>query len=273
MITLRSLVQVAATAANHRIDPGLDLITRIHTGYFAGLFQTLHHRAVIFGSKSTALCLFAALTDALTDLCTCRETIRLHKTFAPNRPALAFTARHRATSVIASPAVGSVSTDIGAGAIASRTTGTCERDLCIADGLIPALIEETSPQREGELSVFKVDRSGLLDLGPRQRDRVRTNLASGDKGSVVDRLILAQEAAPDDILDTIWIGQESREDNGFPLRNLADIRVEAEENRPSVRHRRATGRYQARFPPRGSGGCVARAWERRGRRGCRDGHA
>jgi hypothetical protein len=133
------------------------------------------------------------------------------------------------------PAVRAVQREVGAGSITSRAVGARQQDLRVADGLVPFLIKEAGAKHSWRLGILESNRIRLMNLRPRQRNRVSARLACSDERPEVNLLVLAEKTTTNDIVQPIRVGQQGREGDGLSLRDLADVGAEAEKYRPSIR--------------------------------------
>lgn len=239
-------VGVRATALDGGIYPALRFVAWLGAGEATRILHAINHGTKVFGSASAiALRLCAVAAAALADFGACRKSVGGRKTCAPCRRASTVLTTHGRTRMSTGAAVEAVDCEVRARPIARGASIAKKHNFGILDGFVSSLIKESSTKHERERGILKIDRSGLLDLHPRQGERVCTSLSGGNKRPVVDHLILAQEATTDNVIHSIRIGQEGRESDRLTLRDFADVCVEAEEQGPALDSGRTAGRSHA----------------------------
>ena len=271
-MSVTSSLGVGATALDGGLQPVLNCITWFAQKNSSEVLQTVTAQVEILCGKPVGFTLRfrTALANALTNERTTIQTIRGLEASAEIWGTATTLAALGCARMTATTAVHTIQVEVRARPITGRTARAHQQDFCIANCLVSFLIEEPGAEHSRRLGVLESDRVGLMNLHPRQRDRVGARLSRGNEGPKVGLLILAQKAAANDVGDTVRVSQKGRERDRLALRDLADVGAEAEKLRSTVRFRCAARRWRTcrtRSGARGLSLRYTRVFIAHGRRG------
>lgn len=236
-------VGVGAAALDGWTRPILDLVARLWTRHATRVVHAIENADVVVYCISSTLRLGAGCANAVADLRARRESVSLRSAFTPSRSAGTAFAAHGCACMTARTTIEPIQSKIGAGSITGRTIIAKECNPSVLNCGIARLIKEARTEHGGKVGVFKTNRRDLMNLAPRHRDRECACLSSSHKWAIVNHLILAQEAAADDVAHAVWVRKQGREDERLTFRDFADVRLEAEEDGPALCSRSAARRH------------------------------
>lgn len=227
-----TLLGIGAAAPNRFVakPPRLRHPARLRLGPVDGIVYTTFDRTVGQNSPAvSATVLDTGFLNVRAPLFACIDAIITINAGTPVRTTCAVKTAS-VTRLAALTTVFSVVGKIFTHAIACSASHAVKADRNNFGHFVTRLIKKPRSEDSGHLSVRKVDLIGLVNLVPRQHDRVGAGLPRRDERPEVDRFIFAEQAASDDVLHPVRIGQDRRERDGLSIGQLLDVRAEAEEH-------------------------------------------
>jgi len=248
MISRNALVRVRAAAPGCFIHPPQNHITAQRRASDRHIIHTIDSRDVEFYAVATqaTLVLGTTLAETLTHICTRGQTVPSRYTRTPGRSAAPLRAGHGSTCVTTSATIRTINCEISANTTTRRSSRALQTEHQALGRFMASLVEKSRKNDTLTLGVLEVNRLVSVKLGPSERCRVRARLSRSHERAEIHCSVLVLEAAANDVVDAVWIGQNRSDDHGPALRNLVATRTEVEEHWAAFLAPRTARRLHAR---------------------------
>jgi len=259
MMRVGCLGAVGAAAADRDLccAPGVGLIAGSHEREGKSITITARNGIIpLIGHTATPI-FNTQLALPLTVLSTRRETTVSIDTLPENGQAHCASAS-ASTGFSTSATVFTITLQVFAHTTASPTSRAAQRDLRVLGSTLPFCVEKLSTKCSLRVDALKLNRLNLVDVPPRNCDRVGSLLPRGHKRSIGKRAITGKESTSCDIIKSIWVAHRRGEHNGLAFGNTSHVRREREKEGSAV-----GGRSCAATARRSGSGSLRRVHGRR----------